>query len=240
MAVLLSLFVRFSIWIWLLSALFRIDWWHSVEQSRSLWFPLALCYMWRRPWCVCSFPVWYRSWMWSSVISIPEHCLYIWFILRKIHVIISSQYLNLDGRRGTTDDIATITFHLSLSSVALTESPNSFPVHLLMWYSHLFFCRPHLLAPFTVPCRIFLTILSCSHTIWVPVSSPWLDHHALKLHSGFCCEPPRSSHGICRKCSEVSCSIPSQGLGSFVRILLSRSRSHMHKGRWIRWAPTSA
>ena len=35
------------------------------------------------------------------------------------------------------------------------------------------------------------------HTIWVSVSLPWLgNHHALQLHPGFCCEPPRSSHGL--------------------------------------------
>ena len=51
------------------------------------------------------------------------------------------------------------------------------------------------------------------------------------VHSGFCFEPPRSSHGLCRKCSEVSYSISSQGLGSFSRFLLSRSSSHRHKGR---------
>ena len=84
-------------------------------------------------------------------------------------------------------------------------------------------------------------ILRCGHTIWVSVSLPWLgDHHALQLHSGFCCEPPRSLHGLCRKCSEVSYSISSQGLGSFARFLLSRSSSHKHKGRWIRWASASA
>ena len=77
------------------------------------------------------------------------------------------------------------------------------------------------------------TILRCGHTIWVSVSLPWLgDHHALQLHSGFCCEPPRSSHGLCRKCSEVSYhSISSQGLGSFSLFLLSRSSSHRHKER---------
>ena len=53
------------------------------------------------------------------------------------------------------------------------------------------------------------------------------------LHSGFCCKPSRSSHGLCRKCSEVSYSISYQGLGSFSRYLLSRSSSHRHKGRWI-------
>ena len=55
------------------------------------------------------------------------------------------------GRRGTTDDVALIPFHPSLSSTALMESPNSIPVHSLILSSHLFFCLPLLLAPFTVP-----------------------------------------------------------------------------------------
>ena len=103
-----------------------------------------------------------------------------------------SQSLHLIGRRGTTDDVATIPFHPSLSSAGLRESPNLIPVHSLMLSSHLFFCLSPLLAPFTVPC----------------------------------CEPPRSSHGLCRKYSEVSYSISSQGLGSFFRFLLSMSSSH--------------
>ena len=75
-------------------------------------------------------------------------------------------------------------------------------------------------------------ILRCGYTIWVSVSLPWLgNHNALQLHSGFCCEPPSLSHGLCRKCSEVSYSISSQGLGSFSRFLLPRSSSHRHKGR---------
>ena len=69
------------------------------------------------------------------------------------------------------------------------------------------------LAELSSPCQ---RILRCGHTIWVSVSLPWLgDHQAHQLHSGFCCEPPRSSHGLCRKCSEVSYSISSQGPGSF-------------------------
>ena len=85
------------------------------------------------------------------------------------------------------------------------------------------------LAELSSPCQ---RILRCCHTVWVSVSLPWLgDHHALQLHFGFCCEPPRSSHGICRKCSEVSYSISSQGLGSFSLFLLSRSSSHRHKER---------
>ena len=79
----------------------------------------------------------------------------------------------------------------------------------------------------------FQRILRCGHTIWVSVFLPWLGDHqpALQLHSGFCCEPPRLSHGLCRKCSEVSYSISSQGLESFSQFLLSRSSSHRHKGR---------
>ena len=68
--------------------------------------------------------------------------------------LISSQSLNLGGRRGTTDDVATIHFHPSLSSAGLWESPKPIPVHFLMLSSHLLFCLPLLLAPFTIPCRI--------------------------------------------------------------------------------------
>ena len=66
---------------------------------------------------------------------------------------LSSQFLNLNGRRGTTDDVATIHFHLCLSFAAFRDSPNPIPVHSLMLFSHLFFCLPLLLAPFIVPCR---------------------------------------------------------------------------------------
>ena len=40
---------------------------------------------------------------------------------------------------------------------------------------------------------------------------------------GYCCERPHTSHGLCRKCSEVSDSISSPGLGSFFRVLLQDS-----------------
>ena len=102
-------------------------------------------------------------------------CTWFWYLL------ISSQSLNRGGRRGTTDDIATIPFHPSLSPAALRESPNPIPVYSLMLSSHLFFCLPLLLAPFTVTCRI---VLRCGHTIWVSFSLPWLgDYHAFQLHS---------------------------------------------------------
>ena len=61
--------------------------------------------------------------------------------------LISSQFLNLGGRRGTTDDIATVPFPVFRYPQGLSE------LHSLMLSSHLFFCLPLLLAPFTVPCR---------------------------------------------------------------------------------------
>ena len=53
---------------------------------------------------------------------------------RTEHFLIS---LNLDGRRGTTDDVATVSFYLSLSNAALRESLNPIPVHsLIEHYKH--------------------------------------------------------------------------------------------------------
>ena len=75
-------------------------------------------------------------------------------LFRKIHFISSYQSPNLGGRRGTTNDVVAINFHPSLSSAALRESSNSIPIHSLMLSSHLFFCLPLFLSPFTVPCRI--------------------------------------------------------------------------------------
>ena len=75
------------------------------------------------------------------------------FMEYKISII--SQSLNLDGRRGTTDGVATIPFHPSLSSAALRESRNSIHVHSLMLSSHIFlFISPPLFLAPSVPCRI--------------------------------------------------------------------------------------
>ena len=62
--------------------------------------------------------------------------------------------LTLEGRRGTTYEFATIPFHLVLFSAALVELAESIPFHSLILSSHLFFCLPLFLFPFTVPCRI--------------------------------------------------------------------------------------
>ena len=142
----------------------------------------------------------------------------------KWSTLISSQSLNLRGRRGITDDVATIPFHPSLSSAAHRNLQTPFPsipwCYLPISYS-VFLSSLLLsltLAELSSPCQ---RSLRCGHTIWVSVSLPWLgDYHALQLHSGFCREPPRSSHRLSMKCSEVFYSISSQGLGSFSLFLL--------------------
>ena len=67
------------------------------------------------------------------------------------------QSLNHSGRWGTTDDFTTSFLHFSLFTTALWDLANSRPVYSLMLSSHLFFCLPCLLPPFTVPCNIVLT-----------------------------------------------------------------------------------
>ena len=62
--------------------------------------------------------------------------------------------ITLGGRRGTTDEFATIPFHLDLFSAALVELAKSISVHSLILSSHLLFCLPLFLFPFTVPCMV--------------------------------------------------------------------------------------
>ena len=68
------------------------------------------------------------------------------------------QSLYNEGRRGNTDDFTTSFLHFSLFSPALWDLANSSSVHSLMLSSHLFFCLPCLLPPFTVPCNMVLAI----------------------------------------------------------------------------------
>ena len=65
--------------------------------------------------------------------------------------------ITLEGRRGTTDEFATIPFHLVLFPSALIGLAKSIPVHSSKLSSHLFFCLPLFLFPFTVPCRNVIT-----------------------------------------------------------------------------------
>ena len=83
-------------------------------------------------------------------------CTFILFIytLHAYSVLLISYLITLEGRRGTTDDFATIPFHLVLFSAVLVELAKSIPVHSLILSSHLFFCLPFLLFPLDVLCRI--------------------------------------------------------------------------------------
>ena len=81
--------------------------------------------------------------------------------------------ITLEGRRGTADEFATIPFHLDLFSAALVELAKSIPVHSLILSSHLFFCLPLFLFPFTVPCRIVFAKPEDLET--------WPNHHSFRF-----------------------------------------------------------
>ena len=69
-------------------------------------------------------------------------------------LIIAEYYpITLESRRGTTDEFATIPFHLDLFSAALVELAKSIPVRSLILSSHRFFYLPLFLFQFTVPSR---------------------------------------------------------------------------------------
>ena len=87
---------------------------------------------------------WVSSWGFSYILQ--------WFKKRRFLFLFYP--ITLEGRRGTTDEFATIPFHLDLFSAALVELAKSIPVHSLILSSHFFFCLPPFLFPFTVPCRI--------------------------------------------------------------------------------------
>ena len=109
--------------------------------------------------------------------------LCIWFLSILFYPI------TLEGRQGTTDEFATIPFHLGLFSAALVELAKSIPVLSLILSSHLFFCLPLFLFPFTVPCRMVFAKPEDLET-WPNhlrnVSWPW---------SGVCRTGPRSAIG---------------------------------------------
>ena len=83
----------------------------------------------------------------------PRFIIKLYFIRNRLYSILFYP-ITLEGRRGTTDEFATIPFHLDLFSAALVELAKSIPVHSLILSCHLFFCLPLFLFPFTVPCRI--------------------------------------------------------------------------------------
>ena len=77
--------------------------------------------------------------------------------ITQLPALFTLQYylINCQGHWGTTDDFTTSFLHFSLFSTALWDLANSRPVPSLM-SSHLFFCLPHLLPPFSVPCKMVL------------------------------------------------------------------------------------
>ena len=87
----------------------------------------------------------------SSRIEVDSACWVIVILLTSSHVS-----LNRQDRWGTTDDFTTSRLCFRLFSTALWDLANSGPGHSLMLSSHLFFCLPCLLLPFTVPCKMIL------------------------------------------------------------------------------------
>ena len=68
--------------------------------------------------------------------------------------------ITLEGRRGTTDEFATIPFHLGLFSAALVELAKSIPVHSLILSTHLFFCLRLFFFFFLSLCPVGLSLLN--------------------------------------------------------------------------------
>ena len=77
------------------------------------------------------------------------------FACSKIVHYILFYPITLEGRRGTTDEFATIPFHLVLFSAALVELAKSIPVHSLILSTHLF-CLPLFLFPSLCPVGLSL------------------------------------------------------------------------------------
>ena len=57
-------------------------------------------------------------------------------VLKGIYISILFYPITFEGRRGTTDEFATTTFHLDLFSAALVELAKSIPVHSFSFSFH--------------------------------------------------------------------------------------------------------
>ena len=151
----------------------RVD--YSASSGGSIWISFRFSLTWRYIVCSLESPHWGDS---------NEYILY----------SILFYPITLEGRRGTTDEFATTPFHLDLFSAALVELAKSIPVHSLILSSHLFFCLPLFLFPFTVPCRIVFAKpedLETCQTILAFVSWPGSGvRHILQWLLGSFCEPP--------------------------------------------------
>ena len=141
--------------------------------------------------------------------------------------------ITLEGRPGTTDEFATIPFHFVLFSAALVEIAKSIPVHSLILSSHLFFCPPLFLFPFTVPCRIVFAKPEDLET--------WPNHLSFRFltrvrSSSYSPMTPwiflRTSSLVTWSLYEMFNSISSQKPAFFSLILQSRSMIHRHTEIW--------
>ena len=156
----------------------------------------------------------------------------------RCHTILSILFypITLEGRRGTTQEFATIPFHLDLFSAALVELAKSIPVRSLIFSSHLFFCLPLFLFSFTVPCKIVFAKPEDLET--------WPNHLRFRFltrvrRSSY---PPMAAWIFLRTCSLVTwsymkCSIASGSISSqkpafFSLTLQSRSMIHRHTEIW--------
>ena len=183
--------------------------------------------------------------LWTKVNDLDLwHYIFMYYSLSRPHISLIPLTLTVVGAPQMM--VQQYLSHLSVSPVVLREYPKSIPDHSLMLSSHIFFCLPLLRAPFTDPCRIVFAIpedlemwpyhLSFRFSTMVRRSSCTPIAFWILLQT----KDPCSSHGLCRKWSEVSYSISSQWIGSFSRVLLSRSSFHRHKGMRIRCESASA
>ena len=144
--------------------------------------------------------------------------------------------ITLEGHRGTTDEFTTIPFHLDLFSAALVELAKSIPVHSLILSSHLFFCLPLFLFPFSVPCRIVFAKPEDLETWPNHLSFRFLTRVRSSSYSPMAAwiflRTSSWKHGPYMKCSTASGSISSQKHAFFSLTLQSRSMIHRLTEIW--------
>ena len=93
----------------------------------------------------------------ADIVGCITGTLYHDFFGRRTSRVSSNHLLlNREGFWGTTNEFTTSFLHFSLFCTALFDLANSRLVHSQMLSSHLFFCLPCLLPPFTVPCKMVL------------------------------------------------------------------------------------
>ena len=118
---------------------------HTHLHTHIKWFHYYY-FIWRR--VVSFYCAWHFLLLCTETFRVTNLLPYQYF-----HLHLS---LNCQGLWGNTDDFTKNFLHFFLSSTAIWDLVNSRPVHSLMLSSHLFFCLPYLLPPFTVPCKMVL------------------------------------------------------------------------------------